>query len=568
MAGLNAQNNPLVIKARLEMLSLRRTAFSSGVSIISTAVMLFVAWRDGAPHFEIVTTAGLNILLNLLRLAYGAAILMWKNPPVSRGWVRTFRFVSHLINATWLALAFSIYQSLGVHADSSMFCMLVTTAMIASAQPAFATMLDVALGTMLGLGLGTAVFVLAFGTSITDYAIGALAPVFACFIAYNTYEFYAVLVSNEHQLDSQGQKNALMKSLLNATPGFMTLLDEECRYVMVNEAFERALGRDIIGHKLGYRNEERDFSQIVEDFIATSDHRKMVEIKLGPPDRKEHYLVSLAKINGDQKLIAVQSLNIEEQKKVQFELSKARSDAEHAGRLAALGEMISSVAHEIRNPLTVISGRALFMLKAVAKAPLTAEQVSVESQKITSMVERITKIIQTVLKFSRGEGHGEFAKASVKDLVEEAIFLTEIKCKTSSVEFLRTEIDATLMINCQALQLSQVLVNLVNNAVDALEGKSAKWVKIEIRALAGDRVEFRVMDSGLGIPPEIRARLLEPFFTTKPAGKGTGLGLSISRGIIEKHQGKLWIDADAPNTTFVFDLPVELAVPEGATKAS
>jgi signal transduction histidine kinase len=94
----------------------------------------------------------------------------------------------------------------------------------------------------------------------------------------------------------------------------------------------------------------------------------------------------------------------------------------------------------------------------------------------------------------------------------------------------------------------------MSNSFDAVETLPEKWIQVETRDL-GERVEFSVTDSGSGIPAEYRARLLQPFFTTKEIGKGTGLGLSVSRGIVEAHQGSLTLDTQCPHTRFVVSLP-------------
>ena len=106
--------------------------------------------------------------------------------------------------------------------------------------------------------------------------------------------------------------------------------------------------------------------------------------------------------------------------------------------------------------------------------------------------------------------------------------------------------------------MSQVILNLLNNAFDAIENKDEKWV--EVQTLQNKNwVEIRVSDCGHGIPKEIQDKILQPFFTTKEVGKGTGLGLSISKGIIESHGGDLTIDNEAKNTTFVARIPLEEA---------
>lgn len=113
-----------------------------------------------------------------------------------------------------------------------------------------------------------------------------------------------------------------------------------------------------------------------------------------------------------------------------------------------------------------------------------------------------------------------------------------------------------LTIECRAVQISQIVINLINNGVDAIENLGEKWVGVEIVDLE-DQVEILVIDAGNGIPETLIQKIMQPFFTTKAIGKGTGLGLSIARGIAESHSpsGYFGIHRDRPNTTFYLRLP-------------
>jgi len=104
------------------------------------------------------------------------------------------------------------------------------------------------------------------------------------------------------------------------------------------------------------------------------------------------------------------------------------------------------------------------------------------------------------------------------------------------------------------VEISQVVLNLLSNASDAIETLSDKWIKLSVFSRQ-DFVEIHITDSGDGIRPEIRKKIFQPFFTTKAIGRGTGMGLSISSGIIQKHRGELQIDSQNPNTCFIIRLP-------------
>ena len=112
----------------------------------------------------------------------------------------------------------------------------------------------------------------------------------------------------------------------------------------------------------------------------------------------------------------------------------------------------------------------------------------------------------------------------------------------------------SLHLNGQRTLIGQVILNLLNNSVDAIEGTEDPWTKVEVRSLS-DVVDIVVTDSGTGVSEEIRDKIMQPFYTTKEVGKGIGLGLSISHGIIEKQGGQLFLDEKCPNTRFIIRLP-------------
>jgi signal transduction histidine kinase len=540
----------------LESLTLNRSLFTGASSLSATLVMIALVSIEGGIKDVYYFFGFSNVFLNILRIGFGFLVVGRPELTQKDSWAFSYRVTSHLINVCWCFFAFGIYQKFGTMAQPSVLVLLITCAMIASAEFAFATMLDVCIGTMGLLGLGTTISLAILGTSVVDYAISSLGVVFAIFMAFNAWQTYFIMVANENDRTDKKTENALMLAMMNATPGFMTLIDAtNFTYVMVNDDFKKYVDKNVVGKKVGSIDHDDAFRHLLERFATSGKSKIITESEIGRGDHKKHYLLSMTRIEGQRSLIAVMSIDISEQKKIEMDLAKARSEAEHTGRLAALGEMISSLAHEIRNPLAIISARAMNLPILAAKEPLNVEVATKEGRRFAEMVDRISKIINTVLKFSRGEKDAPMLVTSLKTLLDEVRMLTDIKCKSGSVEFKLNVPDDSIEFECQQLQMSQVLINMVNNAVDAIHQLQSKWVEIHAKKI-GDKLQIRIIDSGLGIPAEIREKMTQPFFTTKEPGKGTGLGLSISRSIIDKHCGKFWIDAEAPNTTFVIELPI------------
>lgn len=225
----------------------------------------------------------------------------------------------------------------------------------------------------------------------------------------------------------------------------------------------------------------------------------------------------------------------------------------NSARLAAVGEMAAGVAHEINNPLTVID----LHLKKISRSE-SKEEINSSTEKILLMIKRISTIIKGLKSLSRDGQLDPLVPFSISSMIEDVKVLTEMKIKSNQILFKCSEFKSDIKVLGKEVQVSQVLVNLIVNAVDAimmqddLENKE-KWISLEIIEEANE-IKFSVTDSGPGIPIELREKIMNPFFTTKGVSKGTGLGLSISKSIIEEHGGKLTLCSETAHTKFQFIL--------------
>lgn len=226
-------------------------------------------------------------------------------------------------------------------------------------------------------------------------------------------------------------------------------------------------------------------------------------------------------------------------------------------KMAALGEMAGGVAHEINNPLSIIVGKCRTVRTLVQQPDLNREKLALELEKIASTAGRIAKITNGLLAFSRSGEQDPPEKTLIREIVEEtvAFCLEKFKARDVGLELLYEDV-GELSLTCRKSQISQVLLNLLNNALDEVQALPQKWVRLNVERLE-DRFEFSVTDSGSGVPSDMIEKLFLPFFTTKPIGHGTGLGLSISKGLIESHGGTIRYDSKSTNTRFVVSLPLE-----------
>lgn len=241
--------------------------------------------------------------------------------------------------------------------------------------------------------------------------------------------------------------------------------------------------------------------------------------------------------------------NIHHRKIIELKYEQERIKALQNAKLASLGELSAGVSHEIKNPLAIILGNLLHLKKFKDDA----EKFDRKIELIKKSCERINQIATNLVKFSRGSSTVDLAPVPLKKLLEECLSLAELKAKSTGAK-ISLECETSSEILCNEIQIEQVIINLINNAVDATKDLEQKWIKITAHEVA-DMISIKIIDSGAGISLEMAKHLFEPFYSTKPVGEGTGLGLSISKGILEEHNAKISIDHKNANTCFVIALP-------------
>jgi PAS domain S-box-containing protein len=222
--------------------------------------------------------------------------------------------------------------------------------------------------------------------------------------------------------------------------------------------------------------------------------------------------------------------------------------ARQSEKLAALGTLAAGLAHELNNPIGIISSRAELMLLEAESAPLSAD-VAEDLRVIQRHAQRVARIAQGLLSFSR-HSSGERGRVDLNRVVDETLLLVEKMIVKDGITFRRALTPGLPPIWGDANALQQVVMNLVTNARDAVRGGGEISVETSAAVEPAGGVQLVVRDSGPGIPPEILPKIFDPFFTTK--AEGTGLGLSISYGIVREHQGTVDVQsAPGKGTTFV-----------------
>lgn len=241
------------------------------------------------------------------------------------------------------------------------------------------------------------------------------------------------------------------------------------------------------------------------------------------------------------------------------ELKNTHAQIIQSDKLKVIGEMTANISHEINNPLTVAVGNTELISFALESSDLNSqrEQIKTFHHNIEHSLDRIHKIITNMKEYlHKNEEKKEYCNA--QDIIEKAKAFVAPSLNGSDIE-VKTRIEGKapiLLVN--QVKIEQVLVNLINNAIDILQEKEVDHPVIEIDCqveAGGNFVYITVSDNGPGVSPENREKIFQTFFTTKDMGKGTGLGLSISNRILQSHQGKLELLDTAKGASFRITLP-------------
>lgn len=353
------------------------------------------------------------------------------------------------------------------------------------------------------------------------------------------------------------ERAEFLEEILHAIPDMVLVKAQHSKLVWANRAFQEfyAMDNDQLRNLIDSPVNEPDFTkQYVQDDKWVWENQALLKIACEPVvrfdgvERKfETYKTAILDEEGETKFSVGVSRDVTE--KIEGE-----GRTESASKMAALGEMAGGIAHEINNPLAVIIGKARLtsdLLKQAGADPKALHNLD----RILYSAERIMKIVAGLRSFSREGENDPFVEASVAGVVNETLAFCQSRIQHAGIALEVVPINETLKMRCRPVAISQILLNLLNNAYDAAKGSPSPWIKL-FASETGGFVELRVWDSGPGVPDQIETKIMQPFFTTKEVGKGTGLGLSISSSLAKDHGGSLKLDRKVARSCFVLRIPV------------
>lgn len=397
---------------------------------------------------------------------------------------------------------------------------------------------------------------------------GIIAEVFFMGLLHNKYPLVSFLaiaslssLSLHHQhgqlrefisarLDANRERKRL-RYLINSIPGFVAMVTSEGIYFDANDEVKRFFP-EIIGRRIGTLVEGSGYTMELLKFLQSKKDQETVETSIEVEGVTHHLMSSFRRLeNGGAISISVP---IGELVNTRKELRAQEAVTQYSSKLANIGQMAAGVAHEVNNPLAIIQGSAGIIAGLVDEEVIDRKNLKIFSEKIVVTSDRIAQIVKSLRSLSRGGEQDPFAPLSMKGVVQSCLDISAHILKQNEIKVMLSEGKKDFMVMGREVQLGQVLLNLLSNAIDAVKKLDEKWIRIEYGHSDG-LLWIEVIDSGKGVPREICSKIMEPFFTTKEKEEGTGLGLSISSRIINEHGGKLSYESERKNTTFRISFP-------------
>ena len=355
------------------------------------------------------------------------------------------------------------------------------------------------------------------------------------------------------------EKNSMFQKIMDNFPSMIGYWDKNLKNKFSNAAYKGFFQRsgeeiydkhisEVIGEEIYQKNRKyieavlRGEEQYFERELTKNGQTRFTQA-IYIPDIEDYEVLGFYVLVNDVTQI----------KKIEKERNEIYQKLIQSSKMIALGEMASGLAHEINNPLSIINLKASIAINDIKKKNVDMKLIEKNLDAIISTTNRIEKIITGLLYFSKDNNNEAYSTVSLASIIDETLIFCQEKMNSKDINLIHPLIDSDIFIECSSVQISQVILNLLNNSIDAVEKCLTKWIKLEVK-LNNNEVSIFISDSGPGVPHSIRSKLMQPFITTKETDKGTGLGLSISKGIIEKHNGSLALIESAPHTTFRIDL--------------
>jgi len=405
-------------------------------------------------------------------------------------------------------------------------------------------------------------------------------------LSYQVFRIFWKAIGQEER--KLRERTAEMETIVNGIQDFILVITPDMEIIDANESFltkMRYARKDVIGkkcyqvyHKIDHPCNCGETDCPLREVVRNKRQVRKIQTRLMPNGQKRYYEVNIYPIwekNGKISRFIHISRDITQHKKEEEELTRrleqmvedrtrqlkeTHEKLLHQDKMSSLGKLSASVVHEINNPIAGILNLIMLMKRITAEDVVKQKEIDQFKHYLDLMeneTRRTSRIVSNLLAFAR-QSKMEPIRLSVNQLIEKTLFLNSNLLKIDGVK-VETKLDPNLpdLLGSED-QLQQVFMNLLSNAAEAMESGGGS-LSIETKhLLSEDKLQINFKDTGPGIPEDNIPKLFEPFFTTKKKGKGVGLGLSVAYGIIQEHDGSIYVKSEVGHgTTFQVKLPLK-----------
>lgn len=357
------------------------------------------------------------------------------------------------------------------------------------------------------------------------------------------------------------QEKAFYKNILDWIPAGVFVYDNLDEFYFKNHKADQILkDMEIQGWTPSAKGNEviKDHDALVLKKLEVMEFDEYIDY---PNGRKSYRTIRFPLFHqtSQKLLICAIAFDVTEKLLMEQKMENERINSINASKLAAIGTLAGEIGHEINNPITIISSLTYMIREMVREKKLSEKFLLDKLNTMDSTANRVIAIVKSLKNLSRKSTNEVKEPCVMRAILEDVVSLSHLRMAKHNIEFVMDKTNPILdyKLECYQIQFSQVLINLISNATDAVEKLPSPWVEL-ILTEDDDFLYFNVRDSGPGVSEELRQQIFEPFFTTKDIGHGTGLGLSISRNIIEAHGGELLVAPRSEGSCFIVKLPKSL----------
>ncbi|MCL1971919.1 MAG: ATP-binding protein [Endomicrobia bacterium] len=374
------------------------------------------------------------------------------------------------------------------------------------------------------------------------------------------YIFSGVDITATKEFETElGQQIKFLQMLIDSMPIAVYYKDSEMRLIGCNRAYE-----DIMEHSKNFmigrlakeiyfdgeaEKESERTDKIATENLSSITYEKVVRFRKSGPRNLIYYKSAYRKIDGNFGGIIGVIIDATYERKMQKERDALQANLIQQNKLASLGELAGSIAHELNNPLSIILGFAQVLIKDTSLGEETRKGI----ENIYEAAKRSKSVVTNMLEFSRTDtAKNQFVR--INDIIESTMLIIDKDFRKTGIEIEKNLTKDNRSVLANPMQIQQVLLNVLLNAKDSMPSGGKVTVRTEIK---DKYFVIDIADTGSGIPKEIMSKIFDPFFTTKAAGKGTGLGLSICYGIVNAHKGDISVKSTInKGTVFSIKLPL------------